>query len=140
MKILILFFLLFFSRSGIAQTQDPTMVDTYSAILMPGQKLVFENKSVIFKAFISDSRCPKGVTCIWAGEAKILVELFENGKSIGEEVVVITPAATVKSLFNDFLEKSCFSLSVFALYPYPEINTKIAASDYRLKIGAKKVL
>ncbi len=47
---------------------------------------VFLGKSIIvedFKIeFLQDSRCPKGVNCIWAGEVIILADLYKNGKKI----------------------------------------------------------
>ncbi|HET8753268.1 MAG TPA: hypothetical protein VFM59_02825 [Salinimicrobium sp.] len=138
MKVLIFLSLLFFSHNVLAQ--EPVKVYAKNAILMPGDKLDFEGISVKFKALISDSRCPRGVTCIWAGEAKVLVELFKGGKSLGEEVVTIAPATAAKYLFNNLLEKSAFSFAALALYPYPEIDSKIKPSEYRLKIRGEKVL
>ena len=37
------------------------------------------------KEVVEDSRCPKDVTCIWAGQAVVIVEVFENKKLIEEK-------------------------------------------------------
>ena len=41
-----------------------------------------ENLNIKFAAVTADSRCPKGVTCIWAGEAKCQTYFsFDNNKT-----------------------------------------------------------
>jgi hypothetical protein len=72
MKIILALLLLLISPALMAQDDKPKPI-TYSSLLQPGEFFSFGRNSLHFKEVISDSRCPKDVTCIWAGEAKILV-------------------------------------------------------------------
>ncbi len=77
---------------------------------------------------------PDDVTCIWAGEAKILVEIVEGNKSLGTEIIslgsnAVTNAPGLASFFNEDVKIKFLSLS-----PYPKTSRKIKASDYRLKL------
>lgn len=42
---------------------------------------------VFLKEVISDSRCPEGSECIWAGEAQVLLSVYQNGKWVDEKVM-----------------------------------------------------
>lgn len=120
----IFLFLFFVTSLGFSQN---TTVNT--SVLSLGQSLNFEDRSLIFKRVISDSRCPKGTTCIWAGEAKVLVEVFLKGKFLEEKVISLGEATNPPSdLFGD----EFFNISKLKLTPYPEISGKIPLSDYRL--------
>lgn len=35
-----------------------------------------------FVSVVEDSRCPEGVTCVWAGNAKIKVAVMQNGREM----------------------------------------------------------
>jgi hypothetical protein len=52
-----------------------------------------EDLSIKFVEVVSDSRCPKGATCIWAGEASCLVELTSGGATV-EKVLTQSGAAS----------------------------------------------
>ena len=41
-----------------------------------GKSIVVENFKIEFIEVIQDSRCPKGVNCVWAGEVLIFVDLY----------------------------------------------------------------
>ena len=48
-----------------------------------GQETEFSGKSVTkvkFAEVLEDSRCPEGVDCLWAGNARIALELYFNDK------------------------------------------------------------
>jgi len=36
---------------------------------------------------VSDSRCPEGVTCIWAGEVAVVVEVYNNRQFVEENLI-----------------------------------------------------
>lgn len=115
-------------------------MENFSARLNQGETLAFGNKCIKFKEVISDSRCPTGVTCIWAGEAKILVEIFEGEKKLGEKMLTINPVAQGIFDLNIFSEEADFSLQLSHLQPYPNIDKIIDPSDYHLQMAVKKTL
>jgi hypothetical protein len=94
-----------------------------------GEAFNFGGKTIRFKEVLVDSRCPSNVTCVWAGEAKILIEIFENGNLVGEEI--ISTRSQNFSLAKFF--QGDFSLNAIALSPYPKTSRKIKASDYQLE-------
>ncbi len=85
MKNLFLGLFLLISSALFAQTE----VNVFNAQLQAGQAFSFNNNAVCFKEVVSDSRCPKGVTCVWAGEARVLVDIYENGKLKEEKMLII---------------------------------------------------
>lgn len=125
---LILFMLLFF------QSQDGTMTREFSSTLLPGERMDLETGSIRFKEVISDSRCPKDVTCIWPGEAKVLVELLQDGRVCGEEVIVVQNNNDLLQVLTKWFPGKEFTLAASGLYPYPETGGKITPSEYRLTL------
>lgn len=126
---------LIFSFSVIGQETSDTR--SYSAAVQQGELLNFGNRSLRFKDVISDSRCPINVTCIWAGEAKVLVELFENGKFIEEKILLVN---SKNSSLNFLSEAVAYSISGIDLMPYPKVQSKNTKPDYSLKIMVSEKL
>ncbi len=105
-------------------------------VLSPGQRLtiVGEDLQVKFLRVSSDSRCPRGAQCIWAGEAKCEIELTSAGTS------------TVMTLTERGLTDAC-SIEVpqgyllsFHIMPYPEVERHIPAEKYRLRLSVTRAV
>jgi hypothetical protein len=43
--------------------------------------------TLVLKEVTSDSRCPQGLNCIWAGEAQVIVSVYNNKKLV-EDVAI----------------------------------------------------
>jgi len=56
---------------------------------------------VRFYAVLGDSRCPPNVQCIWAGNARIAIEVAQQGSSSRLELNTFEGVKTVS--FNSFL-------------------------------------
>lgn len=140
MKYPLVIALLFFSCSMLAQEpKDSVEVKMFSSNLQKGELLQFGDKSIKFLEVISDSRCPKEVTCVWAGEAKLLVGVFQNGKLIKEMVVSSSPSNGSHNIpLNFSSEGIAYSISGLELYPYPTTSAKIPEGEYSLKILVKE--
>lgn len=94
-----------------------------------GQNLNLGETSVSFLGVVSDSRCPKQVICIWAGEAKVLLGIKSGGNYFEKEVVV-SGGGTEIPLANELL------MEFSHLRPYPETGAKIPQEEYCLRISA----
>jgi hypothetical protein len=120
-------------------SQKPVGVNIYSSILQKGELLNFGDKSVKFLKVISDSRCPEEVTCIWAGEAKLLIGVFEDKKLLKEMIVT---HSTLNIPYNIPLKFSsegiAYSIAGLELFPYPTTEAKIPEGEYFLKIRVKE--
>ena len=138
MKYLFLFGILFFSISLSAQDQEENRI--FNTVLQDGEQLEFGDKSIRFKEVISDSRCPKDVTCVWAGEAKVLIEVFEKGKLINEKLVVINPYILDEIPLQFSAGGGIYSITAFKLFPYPSTASKKNTLDYTLEMQVSENL
>ncbi|MFC2009230.1 hypothetical protein ACFLUT_04165 [Chloroflexota bacterium] len=89
---------------------------------IPGEGLQIE-----FVEVISDSRCPTGATCIWAGEASCLIEITD-GESTYSKVLtqpgLSTPSTTDYAAYG----------IAYDILPYPELGKETKAEEYRLQL------
>jgi hypothetical protein len=81
--------------------------------------------TIKFVEVTADSRCAKGVVCVWAGEAKCRMSITYKGSV--SEVIFTQPGS---SMGTQFLF-SQYAVS-FKLEPYPESDKPIGKSDYKL--------
>lgn len=132
LKPLFVLSLFLFALSGSAQ--DESEIETYFSETQVGDSFDFNERTILFKEVLVDSRCPSDVTCVRAGEAKILVEIFEGEKSLGKEIITLgANVNSFKTSLAKFFEKE-FDIEFLSLSPYPKTSRKIKASDYQLKL------
>lgn len=106
-----------------------------------GREFSFQNKAILFKKVISDSRCPTNVTCIWAGEVKILIGIIENGKEVEEKIISLKNGDNTESseninqiILNFKDSEKPYYLNALNIYPYPTASRKIEDSEYCLQL------
>ena len=89
MKYTLIILALFHSVFLTDQEPIPPKYNIHTSTLCVGDNLDFGNKSIKFKKVISDSRCPNaaGITCIWAGEVKVLFEFYDDGELQGKKII-----------------------------------------------------
>jgi len=138
MKYLFLFGFLICSISLSAQDQEAIRI--FNSVLKGGERLEFGDKSIRFKAVISDSRCPKDVTCVWAGEAKVLIEIFEKGILINEKQVVINPYNIDEIPIQFSAGDVIYSITALRLFPYPSATSFKDKMDYSLEMQVREHL
>ena len=85
-----------------------------------------------FVSVVEDSRCPQGVNCIWAGVAKIKIQLRKAGKSAQE--FELNTNQMDKSITFEGHEMKLASLT-----PYPKSGSAIKASAYSATITITKL-
>lgn len=84
------------------------------------------NTRITFLDVVTDSRCPKGVNCIRAGEAVVLVQV--GGRSPQQ----VTIAADGKTVARVAVAEGAIEL--LALDPYPVARTEILPEQRVLKV------
>jgi len=91
-----------------------------------------EGLSIKFDAVNSDSRCPRGAVCVWAGEAECQLSITYN-KSTSRVIYKDTGgvAGSTQDFFNEY------NIS-FKLTPYPQVDKQIASADYKLFMTVTK--
>lgn len=85
--------------------------------------------TIRFHEVINDSRCPRGLTCLWAGNAKIRVEV--------EPLLRGAPTRTFE--LNTYLEPQQASYAGYAIHlislaPYPHIDKDIEPDAYEVTL------
>lgn len=90
-----------------------------------------EDMTITFKEMIGDSRCPTGVTCIWAGVASASVTIVYKGTTYSLALNQPGHTSPVKEAFFDYT-------LAFDISPYPTANQEIARKDYRITMTVSK--
>lgn len=93
-----------------------------------------EDISVKFDKVLTDSRCPIGVVCVWAGEARCLTYFNAIGSNTAPEAVELIEQGGQVNGYSQATWKSqtaTYRIN-FRLDPYPEAEKQINNSDYRL--------
>ncbi len=105
--------------------------------LATNQNLTIESEglSVKFLKVTEDSRCPSDVTCIWAGQVGILVNVSQNGKDLGDINLILGPN-------KELAEKKVngYIIRLVEVVPYPISTKKIEPSDYTITIVISKYM
>jgi hypothetical protein len=85
-----------------------------------------EGINLKFEAVTSDSRCPQGVTCIWAGEAKCQLSVTMN-KTVEPLVLTVSGSSLSQTVFKGYTFN-------FNLEPYPKAQQTIDKNSYVLNM------
>lgn len=88
--------------------------------------------TVRFVELVEDSRCPKGTQCVWAGNAKIKVEVKRNGSAA--EIIELNTGANDKSARYDGL-----LIELIELTPEPANNIRINRNGYVATIAVSRL-
>lgn len=133
----ILFILLFAPCLIFGQEKDslPVQEEFITHDLSIGKLADYGETSVKFIKVISDSRCPKNVTCIWAGEAKVLLGYFKNGVLLNEKEIVV---GGIEERFP-MLKNENIVLKILSLRPYPDAKNSIKPEEYVLAFSMRKI-
>ena len=89
-----------------------------------------ENLKIKFLDVTGESRCPTGVTCIWAGEVSAVIEVGDGSSA---NLTLVEPGHGGQS--NQTYKNYIFS---FHVEPYPEVGKPIMEGDYRLLLTVDK--
>lgn len=110
MKKLVLLSFLFFSFSLFAQSE--LKITTKKCVSKKGYHLRL-------KSVFDDSRCPEGVTCIWAGEVSVTVEVYKDKKFLEEKTLTFNSKNKEVNFkwFATYFPKKIKSIGVA---PYPK--------------------
>lgn len=142
MKNIILVFTFLITYSGFSQVSDSTKikVETPKIIskLMYGKTIEVEDLEFKFVTVESDSRCPKGVQCVWAGEAIVLIDVFKNGKLLEQKRVAFSPTAQLQNLLGNLFASEGLNVSGLNIEPYPEYRNKIDPKDYYITLDVRE--
>lgn len=116
------------SSPTINETQFQLKVNQTLSLQSDGIKVKFLNVT-------ADSRCPSDVTCIWQGEAKVLVNILENNQN-HDGNFSLTSSFGQQDLAVPVFDG--YSIRVVKVDPYPSSSKKIPLSDYLVTFAMSK--
>lgn len=132
MKYLSVLFLLCFT--SVVSAQDSTLValetPKLSIGLVEGGSYMHEYVTVKFIKVIQDSRCPKSVMCIRAGEAEVLIGIYKNGLLLEEKTIIVRPNTRLLTLYSN----AEVIVSAVNLLPYPKEAGTVSDRSYVLDL------
>lgn len=118
-------------ESGGISGQSPVIGEPVT--LKPGERATFqaERLQVRFDRVVSDSRCPRGAQCVWAGEATVRLTVTLPDRS--------TKAIDVKTSLTDAATTvGAFQITVNDLTPLPTVEGPVREADYRVTLVVGK--
>jgi hypothetical protein len=117
---------LFLAMTSYSQKGEAWQIETVTLKVGQQKTAKMSGLKIKFLGVTEDSRCPKGVDCIWAGNAKMKFRIT------GEKI-------TKDYIFNSTVgqrgdQVGVWAVSIDSLSPEPTANRKIAANAYVVKL------
>lgn len=81
-----------------------------------------------------DSRCPEGVTCIWAGEVSVVLKVYKNKKFFELKTLTFN-AKNKEENFNWFAKYFSKKIKSIAINPYPKEGQIIKFKNQYISIA-----
>ena len=132
-KILFTRVLLFLSIVSFAQKKDSNPVIKTFKIAVASKTQITKNLAIELVEVLSDSRCPKNVQCIRAGEAFIVVNIYKGEEKVIQEKLEIFPRKINEYALEKLSDVHSKVMDI-ALLPYPNGINKIDLSNYCLQL------
>jgi hypothetical protein len=112
-------------RRGVSLNQEFTLKVGQAALVRPG------GLRVTLERVLEDSRCPQGVNCVWAGNARVTVGLSgPGGKPARVEL-----NTNVEPRRQSYLR---YEVELLGLSPYPKEGQKVDGKSYSVRLLVKK--
>lgn len=99
-----------------------------------GKTVQLKNHSIRFVEVLEDSRCPEYVNCIWAGRARISVEITDSSNSIIKKELLFGQTKPGEIVNNDLFSTEDSIVKGLTLSPYPSSEKETDPQAYRLLI------
>ncbi len=132
--LILLFSSVIYGQDSISAPLDAPRIVTK---LNFGTSLSFDDVELKFVEVLQDSRCPKNVTCVWAGEVVVLVDVFKNGNKTTQKKLTLSPTSHLQNLLGNILSTESLTISGFNVLPYPESGNSIKKEDYYIQLEVK---
>lgn len=119
---------LVFGSFVAAQTTNSQQI----AVRVNTEKKFSKSKLKIKFLSVEDSRCPQGTECVWAGNAKVKIQV--TGKKGKSQTFELNTNGEPKAVKFDGYE-----IKLGEVTPYPATNIRIDPKGYTAQISVKKI-
>lgn len=106
--------------------------------LSVGESFRYGDIEVLFSEVISDSRCPKKVMCVRAGEAKVEVKVYVNDELVKTRELIFFASGFVDEKNMQIYYTDNWNISGISLDPYPDYPSSLGLKDYKLSLKVNK--
>ncbi len=100
----------------------------------------FEDYEIRFIDVTSDSRCPKAVMCIVAGEANVVLDIYKGSVKISSNDLRFTPTIYLPNNKGNIYNSEFIKVTGVELFPHPNSDNNIPKVDYRLKLLYEEIV
>lgn len=86
--------------------------------------------------FVSDSRCPEEVNCIWIGQVEMKIAVYK-GETLVEEKLIIVTSNTFeenRTWFSKYIKLPDMSITSIVITPNRVKDIEIKEDEYKLSI------
>ncbi len=136
MKNSLIAFVLLFSTFGFSQ-EKAAGAPKIGIKVPQGEAVVLNNITIKFIEVVEDSRCPKGVDCMWAGRAVVKVEVSQNGKT-EEKTMTFGDAKPGEENNTNLYNSANYVINGLTLNPYPTSESTGKDTGYVLIVCEEK--
>jgi len=134
-----IFLILFLWTSSCIYSQETNISTPKITIKISlGETITIENYHLKFAKVLEDSRCPKEVTCIWAGRAKVRVDVWKNEEDALIKELIFGQVKQGESKDLTLVTSEEKIIKGYALKPYPSNEVPSDKREYELLIIIKK--
>jgi hypothetical protein len=126
-------------RSATADPPNPAQVklgEAFTLGLGQDATIAGEPLRVKFDQVLEDSRCPRKVSCVWTGEARLRVLVDAMDGHAPTAVEFNTNPAPGQTRLE--AKTGPFTIRLLSLDPYPETPEAIPSSEYRAVLRVVK--
>lgn len=114
------------ARASVGAAGDQPAGSAKTIVVANGQSARVEDTplSITLEAIIDDSRCPEGVTCIWAGDVSARIRV-DDGTHAPETATLSLNQPNGDTVHGDH------RVTLTAVTPFPKADQKIDPRTYR---------
>ncbi|MEZ4589308.1 MAG: hypothetical protein R2909_23275 [Gemmatimonadales bacterium] len=120
------------SANELAANADVRALEPTTIELRPGEAHTVRGVRIDFGRVESDSRCPTTVTCVWAGNAAVELQVSAAAGSGPTQRLVLNTGLDPKDG-----EALGLRITLLALTPYPDAPGALEAEAYRARLEVR---
>jgi len=134
------FIFILFALIGIAGfSQNESVTSPKIAIKVAlGETISIENHQIKFVKVLEDSRCPKDVTCIWAGRARVQIEVSQKEEDSLIKELIFGQVRQGESKDLTLFSTEDKKVVGISLKPYPTTENSGSEKEYQLLVSIEK--
>ncbi|WP_459210455.1 hypothetical protein [Aquimarina rhabdastrellae] len=126
------------SLSLYAQEQNPAAKPPVIVTKLPMQTSFEIGKHQIkLLEVIEDSRCPKKVNCVWAGQAKVKIAIYKKEELLKELILTFGAQGIHPKNEKSILKDDTQEILAYNINPYPISGQQIDPDSYTLELIVK---